>query len=103
MQALYDLDDDGDGYIPVDAMTNFLTSLGEVFSEQEAQDFIAYAMGHKQPYNPNTINQSLNRSLQVRSSPSDRIDIKRVVEIMMPIVNARQELHSQNNTMVNSS
>ena len=47
MQALYDLDDDGDGYIPVRAMTDFLTQLGEVFSEQEAQDFIAYALGQK--------------------------------------------------------
>ena len=34
--ALRELDDDADGYIPVPDMMQFLTSLGEVFTEEEA-------------------------------------------------------------------
>ena len=48
--ALRELDDDADGYIPVPEMLQFLTSLGEVFSEDEAQDFILYALGIKKPF-----------------------------------------------------
>jgi Ca2+-binding EF-hand superfamily protein len=34
---LQTLDEDGDGFIPVHQMRDFLTSLGEVFSPQEAE------------------------------------------------------------------
>jgi len=32
MQALLDLDDDGDGFIPKEEMLNYLSSMGEAFS-----------------------------------------------------------------------
>ncbi len=56
-------------------MHEFLKSLGEVFSEEEAQEFIEYATGVKSNY--------YETGKPSRSS-TKMIEIKRVVEIMMP-------------------
>jgi Ca2+-binding EF-hand superfamily protein len=43
MQALLDLDDDGDGMIPKEEMTTYLSSMGEAFTHEEIKDFLTYA------------------------------------------------------------
>ena len=44
LQALLDLDDDGDGMIPKEEMITYLSSMGEAFSQEEIKDFLSYAI-----------------------------------------------------------
>ncbi len=54
MQALLDLDDDGDGMIPKEEMTTYLSSMGEAFTHEEIKDFLTYAT-KAQPKVPQTL------------------------------------------------
>lgn len=73
MEALRELDHDGDGLIPEKDMAEFLNTLGESFSDEELTDFMKHATFKKK-------------------GNDNFIDIIKLTEVMMPRFSAREEI-----------
>lgn len=104
MQALLDLDDDGDGFIPKEEMMNYLTSMGEAFSQDEIKDFLAYATKaqpkedlkvftkEKETYDRNGRECTRIKKKEKAYTPEEMIDLKLLCSVMMPRMNTREDI-----------
>ncbi|CDW86279.1 calmodulin [Stylonychia lemnae] len=78
LNALQELDQGADGFIPKETFTHFLTTMGEVFNQDELNEFMKYALDE--------------------NNTDDLIDIRRLSKIMLPKIQARKELLQENLT-----
>ncbi len=72
-------------------MIQFLTSLGEVFTEDEAHEFVLYALGIKKPFQEGqktTVTSKLIDQSQIAKISGQKVEIKKIVEFMMPKIAA---------------
>lgn len=86
--ALRELDEDGDGLIPIEEMARFLTTMGETFTEEEINDFLAHAV--KAQPTERALDDS-NASIPQKPL-TDHVDIVKLASLMMPVLNLRMEL-----------
>lgn len=104
MQALLDLDDDGDGFIPKEEMLTYLSTMGEAFSQEEIKDFLSYAVKaepkdplkvvakEKESYDRNGRECTRVKKTEKTYPPEEMIDLNLLCKVMMPRVNAREDI-----------
>ena len=104
LQALLDLDDDGDGMIPKEEMITYLSSMGEAFSQEEIKDFLSYAIrthpqssqtlktSEKETYERNGRTCQRTKTLSKTLEPEEMIDLRLLCKVMMPVMSAREEI-----------
>jgi len=73
LEAFKELDEDGDGFIPSDRLSHYLTAMGEVLNESELEYMLQLAE------DPSSENPEL-------------IKIERIVQILIPSDNIMDEI-----------
>eukprot|EP00347_Sterkiella_histriomuscorum_P016552 403352759 len=76
LNALQELDQGADGFIPKDMFVQYLTTVGEIFTQEEVNEFLKYALEE--------------------NNTDDLIDIRRLCQVMLPKIQARKVLLEEN-------